>query len=162
MILRRAALASLVVACMLTLPGAPAAGVGAPPPAVTSSTKPSPAPPFDAQRFSKPPSDSRPAILWFWNGEVTPALVDKQMADFRSKGVDELKIFGFNTPDLRPKFFSEAWFDLIDHTLREAQRTGMHLWLANDDIFPSGRAGGFLVNGGTVGNRPIRRGRSCG
>jgi alpha-L-rhamnosidase len=99
----------------------------------------------DPARFSSPPSDSRPTILWFWNGTVTTEIVDRQLADMRMQGVDEVLVFPFDTPNLRPVFFSEGWFDLIEHTLREAQRHGMHVWLFNDDFFPSGRGGGLVV-----------------
>ncbi len=98
-----------------------------------------------AARFAAPPSDSRPTTLWFWNGAVTPEIVDRQLADMRGQGIDEVLVFPFDTPSLRPAFFSEEWFALIGHTLREAQRTGMHVWLFNDDFFPSGRGAGLVV-----------------
>jgi hypothetical protein len=108
---------------------------------------------FDKVRFAQPPSDSRPSVLWFWNGTVTPALVDSQLAELRAQGVDEVLVFPFDTPSLRPRFLTEEWFSIIEHTLREAQRQGMHVWLFNDDIFPSGRGAGVVVNGGRVGDR---------
>lgn len=108
---------------------------------------------FSARRFADPRADSRPTVLWFWNGTVTTDLVTTQLADLRAKGVHEVLVFPFDTAALRPLFFSEDWFTLIEFTLREAQRHGMHIWLFNDDFFPSGRGGGFVVNGGTVGDR---------
>jgi hypothetical protein len=108
---------------------------------------------LDRARFAEPRGDSRPTILWFWNGTVTPDLVDRQLADLRAEGVSEAVVFPFDTTALRPAFFSDEWFSLIDHTLREAQRTGMHLWLFNDDFFPSGRGAGLVINGGMVGGR---------
>ncbi|MET4920895.1 glycosyl hydrolase [Streptomyces sp. PSRA5] len=122
---------------------------------------------FSAARFARPGTGSMPLVLWFWNGTVTPALVDATLADMRDKGVTEVLVFPFDTPALRPVFFTEAWFDIIEHTLREADRHHMRLWLFNDDFFPSGRAGGFVVNGGTVGGRtyeprPDLRARNLG
>ncbi|MEV8377787.1 glycosyl hydrolase [Kribbella sp. NPDC056861] len=108
---------------------------------------------FDPAAFLRPPADSRPTVLWFWNGPVTKTLVDTQLADLRSQGVLEVLVFPFETDALRPVFFSEEWFALIEYTLREAERHGMHVWLFNDDYFPSGRAGGFVVKGGQVGDR---------
>ena len=106
-----------------------------------------------AQRFADPRPDSRPTVLWFWNGAVTTALAADGLADLRDKGIHEVLVFPFDTAALRPAFFTEDWFALIEFTLREAQRHGMHLWLFNDDYFPSGRAGGLVVDGGKVGNR---------
>ncbi|MEO6086387.1 MAG: glycosylhydrolase-like jelly roll fold domain-containing protein [Umezawaea sp.] len=108
---------------------------------------------FPTARFADPRADSRPTILWFWNGTVTTDLVTTQLADLRAKGVHEVLLFPFDTSALRPRFFTEEWFALIGRTLREAQRHDMHLWLFNDDFFPSGRGGGFIVNGGKVGDR---------
>lgn len=108
---------------------------------------------YSAARFASPGTGSMPLVLWFWNGTVTPSLVDATLADMRDKGVTEVLVFPFDTPALRPAFFTEAWFGVIEHTLREADRHDMRVWLFNDDFFPSGRAGGFVVNGGTVGDR---------
>ncbi|MCM2416406.1 hypothetical protein [Streptomyces sp. RKAG290] len=108
---------------------------------------------FSVDRFARPPADSMPLILWFWNGTVTTDLVDTTLADMRAKGVSEVLVFPFDITALRPAFFTEAWFDIVEHTLREADRHHMHIWLFNDDFFPSGRAGGFVVNGGKVGDR---------
>lgn len=108
---------------------------------------------YSAVRFARPGTGSMPMVLWFWNGAVTRELVDESLADLRDKGVTEVLVFPFDTPALKPSFFTEAWFDLIGYTLREAKRHRMVVWLFNDDFFPSGRAGGLVVNGGTVGNR---------
>lgn len=121
--------APLALAVTLVLVAAAPAGADAPDPA----------------RFAAPPSDSRPTTLWFWNGTVTPEIVDRQLADMRAQGIDEVLVFPYDTQALRPVFFSEGWFDLIEHTLREAQRRQMHVWLFNDDFFPSGRGAGLVV-----------------
>ncbi|WP_329457305.1 glycosyl hydrolase [Streptomyces sp. NBC_01497] len=123
---------------------------------LASAATPAPADALSAARFARPAADSMPLILWFWNGTVTPALVESALADMRDKGVSEVLVFPFDTTALKPAFFTEAWFDIVEHTLREADRHGMRLWLFNDDFFPSGRAGGFVVNGGTVGSTTYR------
>ncbi|AUH39896.1 glycoside hydrolase [Streptomyces sp. CMB-StM0423] len=108
---------------------------------------------WSADRFARPGTGSMPMVLWFWNGTLTRELVDEGLVDMRAKGVTEVLVFPFDTAALRPEFFTEEWFDLIGHTLREAGRHDMAVWLFNDDFFPSGRAGGFAVHGGTVGDR---------
>ena len=73
---------------------------------------------LSVERFRNPPSDVRPTMLWFWNGPMTPERVDRQLADMRSEGITEAIIFPRgDDPALQPAFFSEAWFDLIGHTL---------------------------------------------
>jgi hypothetical protein len=108
---------------------------------------------FDPAAFADPPKDSRPTVLWFWNGTVTDDLIDRQLADLRERGVHNAVIFPFQTSALKPAFLSDGWFDVVGHALAEAKATGMRVWLFNDDYFPSGRAASLVVNGGTVGDR---------
>ncbi|HEY0541391.1 MAG TPA: glycosyl hydrolase [Actinoallomurus sp.] len=108
---------------------------------------------FDPAAFADPPDDSRPTVLWFWNGTVTNDLIDRQLADLRRRGVHNAVIFPFQTSALKPAFLSDGWFDVVGHALAEAKATGMRVWLFNDDYFPSGRAASLVVNGGTVGGR---------
>ncbi|MFC9055066.1 glycosylhydrolase-like jelly roll fold domain-containing protein [Streptomyces anthocyanicus] len=108
---------------------------------------------WSARHFADPRHDSRPTVYWYWNGPVTPELVDRQLADLRSKGMYEVILFSFDNAEMTPVFFTEEWFDIVGHVLRTAERTGMRVWLFNDDHFPSGRAGEFIVKGGQVGTR---------
>ncbi|MEU6844633.1 glycosylhydrolase-like jelly roll fold domain-containing protein [Streptomyces sp. NPDC046716] len=108
---------------------------------------------FDAKGFADPRHDSRPAVYWYWNGPVTHELVDTQLADLRSKGLYEVVVFPFDNAEMQPAFFTEDWFDVVGHVLETAEKTGMKVWLFNDNHFPSGRAGYFVTNGGTVGRR---------
>ncbi|MGV9618904.1 glycosylhydrolase-like jelly roll fold domain-containing protein [Streptomyces tendae] len=108
---------------------------------------------WSARHFADPRHDSRPTVYWYWNGPVTPELVDRQLADLRSKGMYEVILFSFDNAEMSPVFFTEEWFDIVGHVLRTAERTGMRVWLFNDDHFPSGRAGEFIVKGGQVGTR---------
>lgn len=123
----------------------PSAQASSPTPAPTKSG-------LDPAVFADPGADSRPTMLWFWNGTITTDLIDTQLAELRSRGIFEAVLFPFDTPNLQPAFFTEGWFDMVGHALREAQNNGMKLWLYNDDHFPSGRAAGLVVNGGKVGD----------
>ncbi|MEU0073006.1 glycosyl hydrolase [Streptomyces sp. NPDC006332] len=135
--------------------GLPALGLAVPPASATPrSSAPDTAPAaLTAHRFTDPPRTSRPTVYWYWNGPVTPELVDRQLADLRDKGMYEVILFSFDNDAMRPVFFTEEWFDIVEHVLRTAERTGMRVWLFNDDHFPSGRAGEYIVKGGTVGSR---------
>ncbi|HYU04643.1 MAG TPA: glycosyl hydrolase, partial [Jatrophihabitantaceae bacterium] len=103
------------------------ASAAAPTPASTSAG-------FDPAAFADPPDDSRPTVLWFWNGTVTNDLIDRQLADLRQRGVHNAVIFPFQTSALKPAFLSDGWFDVVGHALDEAKRTGMRVWLFNDDF----------------------------
>ncbi|MEV6110583.1 glycosylhydrolase-like jelly roll fold domain-containing protein [Streptomyces sp. NPDC051940] len=138
---RFVALSALTAAAATTgLPGAAfAAGPGAGP--------------FDPAGFADPRRDSRPAVYWYWNGPVTHELIETQLADLRSKGLYEVVVFPYDNADMQPAFFTEGWFDVVGHVLETAEKTGMKVWLFNDNHFPSGRAGYFITQGGTVGSR---------
>ncbi|MEU5597559.1 glycosylhydrolase-like jelly roll fold domain-containing protein [Streptomyces sp. NPDC020298] len=118
-----------------------------------SHAAPAGQPAYSARHFADPPKDSRPTVYWYWNGPVTPDLVDTQLADLRSKGMYEVVLFPFDNAEMQPAFFTEEWFGIVGHVLSTAERTGMRVWLFNDDHFPSGRAGEYVVKGGTVGSR---------
>lgn len=139
----------LLIAALATalLPAPMIAQAAAPAPAAAQQSG------FDPAAFADPPNDSRPTVLWFWNGTVTDELIDRQLADLRERGVYNAVIFPFQTSALKPAFLSDGWFDVVGHALAEAKATGMHVWLFNDDYFPSGRAANLVVNGGTVGDR---------
>ncbi|WP_030176950.1 glycosylhydrolase-like jelly roll fold domain-containing protein [Streptomyces sp. NRRL S-813] len=135
--------------------GLPAAAWAADAPA-SASAAPGARGGYSASGFADPAKDSRPTVYWYWNGPVTPDLVDRQMADLRAKGMYEVVLFSFDNAEMQPAFFTEDWFDIVGHVLRTAERTGMRVWLFNDDHFPSGRAGEYIVKGGTVGSRTYR------
>lgn len=110
---------------------------------------------FDPAAFVDPPRDSRPMVYWYWTGTVTPAVVDTQMAELRDKGIFEAVLFPYGGTGMKPAYFTNEWFDIVEHVLREAERTGMRIWLFNDSNFPSGKAGGIIANGGTIGDQTV-------
>ncbi|WP_084653698.1 glycosyl hydrolase [Nocardioides insulae] len=111
---------------------------------------------FSAADFADPRKDSRPSFYWYWTGNVTPEVVDAQMAEMRDKGVYEAVLFPYGGEKMQPAFLTPEWFDIVEHVLRTAQRTGMRIWLFNDSNFPSGKAGGVIANGGKVGDREVQ------
>ena len=155
----RSVIAGLALALTVTgvLPAAaqtPAPTVAAPPAPTAAAASPAhhSTNGLDPAVFADPGADSRPTMLWFWNGTITTALIDSQLAELRSRGIEEAVIFPFDTPNLQPAFLTDGWFDMVGHALHEAQDHGMKLWLYNDDHFPSGRAAGIVANGGKIGD----------
>ena len=110
---------------------------------------------FDPAAFADPSRDSRPMVYWYWTGTVTPQVVDTQMKEMRDKGIYSAVLFPYGGDQMQPAYFTDGWFDIVEHVLREAQRTGMHIWLFNDSNFPSGKAGGLIANGGKVGDKTV-------
>ncbi|MFJ6633632.1 glycosyl hydrolase [Streptomyces sp. NPDC091376] len=119
----------------------------------TGTAHAAPASRFTPATFADPRRDSRPTVYWYWNGPVTHELIDRQLADLRDKGMYEVVVFPYDNEDMKPVFFSEEWFDVVGHVIEEAERTGMRVWIFNDNHFPSGRAAYLVAQGGTVGSR---------
>lgn len=144
------AAAATVAAVALSVVATPTGKAVAGPEAATSAAQRERG--FDPAAFVNPPKDSRPSVYWYWTGTVTADVVDAQMAELRNKGIHEAVLFPYGGPGMKPAYFTEAWFDIVEHVLREAERTDMRIWLFNDSNFPSGKAGGIIANGGTVGD----------
>jgi hypothetical protein len=105
-------------------------------------------PGYDVDAFAHP-TGQRPAVLWFWNRVQSEAQVDQTLQDMHDAGFTETVIFRM---DAEP-FFSPAWFERVEDVLEKSRELGMRVWLDNDSQFPSGAAGGLIVNGGTVGDK---------
>jgi len=105
-------------------------------------------PGFDIDAFANP-TTQKPSVLWFWNRTQTKAQTDQTLQDMHDAGFTEVVIFRMNAEP----FFSQAWFDRVDNVLRKAQQLGLKVRLDNDSQFPSGAAGGLIVNGGQVGTK---------
>jgi hypothetical protein len=105
-------------------------------------------PGYEVDAFAQP-TGQKPAVLWFWNRVQSEAQVDQTLQDMHDAGFTETVIFRV---DAEP-FFSPAWFERVGDVLEKSRELGMKVWLDNDSQFPSGAAGGLIVNGGTVGDK---------
>lgn len=142
-----------VLAATLGMAAAPQPASSAAPTVAAPAAAPAAAEGFDPAGFAAPRPDSMPAIYWYWGGVITDEIITTQMREMRSKGINEFVLFPFNGADMVPVFGSEDWFDRVGHTIEEAHRTGMKVWLFNDNNFPSGRGANLVANGGTLGDR---------
>ena len=145
--------AALAVALVLAVTGTavPAARAAPATPAAVARLAADPGidiPGFDVDAFAHP-TDQKPAVLWFWNRPQSEAQVDRTLQDMHDAGFTETVIFRM---DAEP-FFSPAWFERVEDVLEKSRELGMKVWLDNDSQFPSGAAGGLIVNGGTVGGK---------
>ncbi|MBD8079870.1 glycosyl hydrolase [Cellulosimicrobium arenosum] len=147
---------AVLVACGLTATlvapsGAdPAGGAGASGVEMGAELPPD-VPGFDVGDFENP-TDQRPAVLWFWDRAQTEAQVDARLESIHDAGFREVVVFRWDG-SLPEEYFSEAWFDRVGHLLERSEELGLKVWLDDDAKFPSGMAGGFVVQGGTVGDR---------
>ena len=145
------AIAALVLGLASPVVAAPEAAI---PPAALAAVQADPdltIPGWDTDAFRNP-TDQKPAVLWFWDRAQSEAQIDAKLESIHAAGFTEVTIFRWfgNIPEA---FFSQAWFDRVEHLLDKSRELGLKVWLDNDDKFPSGSAGGFIINGGTVGGK---------
>lgn len=83
-----------------------------------------------------------PAPFWFWNDKIEDQEISRQMEMMKSAGVEQPIIHARS--GLLVDYLSEEWFAHIDHALKEAQALGMHIWLYDENNWPSGTCNGII------------------
>jgi hypothetical protein len=84
--------------------------------------------------FKNPPDKTRPHTWWHWmNGHVTKESITRDLEDMKRIGLGGFTMF--NTHEGIPKgpveYGSEAWWELIVHTMDEAERLGLQMGMFN-------------------------------
>lgn len=98
---------------------------------------------MDEKLFKKPPKEYTIAPFWFWNDELDIEHLKWQMREMVEKGVYETIIssrLGIQIP-----YLSEEWFERIEVIVGYAKELGMSIWIYDEDNWPSGYAGGKVL-----------------
>jgi hypothetical protein len=93
--------------------------------------------------FSNPPSEYRVMPFWFWNSRLQKDELLEQIEDMHEHGIGGFFIharFGLET-----EYLSEEWFDLVRACVEKAAEFSMHVWIYDENPFPSG-IGGLKVS----------------
>jgi hypothetical protein len=94
-----------------------------------------PAEPSLEEGFHNPPGTARPSTYYLWlNHYVNPDYVDKELEDFKSKGIGGILIFDMGArgpqgtvPPAGPAFLSDESLKLIGRAVRTATRLGLEV-----------------------------------
>jgi len=92
--------------------------------------------------FPKPPAEFSTLPFFVWNGEVTEAMIDRELHDFSQQGIRGFIIHP--RPGLITEYLSDRWFQLVRYTVDRAKSLGMEVWLYDENSYPSGFAGGHV------------------
>ncbi|MDO8685804.1 MAG: glycosyl hydrolase, partial [Clostridiales bacterium] len=87
--------------------------------------------------------DYRPAPLWFLNHKLEKEEIKRQIGLMKNCGVSGF--FMHPRAGLLTQYGSEEWFDIIKYIVELAEEAGLKAWLYDEDPFPSGIAGGWVV-----------------
>jgi len=82
--------------------------------------------------------------FWSWNNDIKPSRLIEQMHQMKSQGINGFIIHARR--GLKVKYLGEEWFDCIDACLEAAEQLNMDVWVYDDYGWPSGFAGGKLLD----------------
>ncbi len=94
--------------------------------------------------FASPPAEARPMVWWHWMGHnVSKAGITKDLEAMKASGIGGATIFNLtssvqageapfkNTPWPENDYRGPAWWDLVRHAAKEAERLGLNLGMHN-------------------------------
>ncbi len=98
---------------------------------------------MDLKGFQNPDSILRPAPFWAINERITPEETARQMEDMISVGLSGG--FFHSRAGLVTDYLGDEWFESMKAALKVAQEKDGYLWLYDEDLWPSGNAGGQVA-----------------
>lgn len=88
-----------------------------------------------AFNFANPPGAAKPQTWWHWmNGHISKEGITRELEQMAEAGLGGFTLFNSNegTPAVGPvEYMSDAWFEMIEHTMREAHRLGLEMRIHN-------------------------------
>lgn len=93
--------------------------------------------------FQNPETMLRPAPFWAINSEINPQETADQIRAMRKVGLSGA--FFHSRSGLITDYLGEDWFQCMKSALEEAKKTGGYIWLYDEDLWPSGSAGGLVA-----------------
>lgn len=98
---------------------------------------------MDFGKFKDPESILRPAPFWAINDRITPEETARQMAEMIQVGLSGG--FFHSRAGLITDYLSDEWFDAMNAALDVARDKDGYVWLYDEDLWPSGNAGGQVA-----------------
>ncbi|MEN6357998.1 MAG: hypothetical protein ABFD83_13050 [Armatimonadota bacterium] len=98
---------------------------------------------MDKKGFVNPDNILRPAPFWAINSAISPEEAARQITDMISVGLSGG--FFHSRHGLLTDYMSDEWFEAMRAALKAAKDNGGYLWLYDEDLWPSGNAGGQVA-----------------
>lgn len=89
------------------------------------------------------PAKNRPIPFWSWNDHLDTEELKRQIHWMKEQGIGGF--FMHARGGLKTKYLSDEWFEAVRVCCDEANRLGMNPWLYDENGWPSGFAGGKLL-----------------
>ena len=94
--------------------------------------------------FGNPTAEYRPSPFWSVNADLSGAEQRGQIRQMKKAGMGGF--FYHSRAGLVTPYLSEKWFKLVGECVDEARKQKMEAWLYDEDQWPSGFAGGLLLD----------------
>ncbi len=95
--------------------------------------------------FTHPSAEFAPMPFWLWNDRLTEQEIERQIRDFREKGVDGFVIHArMGLPEDLP-YMGERWMECVKFAVALAKELDMRVILYDEAAYPSGSAHGEVV-----------------
>lgn len=97
-----------------------------------------------AKQFENPPSEYSLTFYWGWDGDVSEEVIIRDLNEFKSKNVHVVTLEpGYN---MRNAYLTDGWFEDVRTAVKLAKEREMKVYLVDEGKYPSGFAGGKIVN----------------
>jgi hypothetical protein len=97
-----------------------------------------------ARRLDTPPPEYGLTMWWFWNGDMTEANIQRDLAEMKARGIRSVMLWPyFGLVNL--EYLSPAWFDRVRFAVGQARQQDMRVWLMDEGCYPSGFVGGKVT-----------------
>lgn len=97
-----------------------------------------------AKQFETPPPEYSLTMWWFWNGDMTPENIRRDLAELKSRGIRSVMLWPYNG-FVNLEYLSPAWFDRVRFAVEEAKRLDLRVWIMDEGCYPSGFVGGNVT-----------------
>ena len=95
------------------------------------------------KNLEKNPVEYQSIPFWSWNDKLDPKILEDQIAWMQDNGIGGF--FMHARGGLRTEYMSEEWMQCIDACVKAARERGMQAWAYDENGWPSGFAGGKLL-----------------
>jgi hypothetical protein len=95
------------------------------------------------EAFKNPPAEYGLQPFWFWNGDLEPRELIRQVDLMHEGGVTGFVIHA--RKGLTVEYLSEGWFERVGLVLQRARELGMVVWIYDEENWASGYAGGRVL-----------------
>lgn len=95
------------------------------------------------EKLTKTTADYQPMPFWSWNDTLDPEELKRQIHWMYDNGIGGFVMHARG--GLKTAYLSEEWMDCIAVCCEEAEKLGMNAWVYDENGWPSGFAGGKLL-----------------